>query len=81
MCRCNPGDKQLTHLKTAADFMETIWEKYYWKNCTKDLHQIKENPTKQNYNNHTQFEIGQPVMIKNYIHHTFKPKYYWTTRY
>ena len=41
----------------------------------KDLCQRKENPTRHNYNNSTKIKIGQPVMVKNYTHHTFKLKY------
>ena len=42
---------------------------------SKELHQWNENHIEQTCSNITKFETGQPVMVKNNVHHTFKPKY------
>ena len=41
----------------------------------KELHQMNENSTEWSHNNSTKFEIGQSFMVKNHVHHTFKPMY------
>ena len=47
----------------------------------KELHQRNEKPTKKSQTNSINFEIGQPAMVKNHAHHTFKASMYWNTRY
>ena len=85
MFGCNPAEGQVSHFNNCNRYYgnnrgKIILEKLHklWKHHAehlKDLCQWTENPTEHNHNNSTEFEIGQPVVVKNHACHTFKPKY------
>ena len=42
---------------------------------SKEMHQENGHKDQQINEKNTTFEIGQPVMVENHAHHTFKPNY------